>query len=281
MKNKTNFVFIGGVNRSGTTVLKEYLGLHPECIAINWEPKFIEHGLLKCLYSDLDFDEIKANFANKEHCTYPENKCKILLNWYYRAHNGQTQFEMVNWDKELNKLEKMINNKNSLITRELSVKQFIYFCYSRVAKKHTKYIVIQAPRFSFWVNALLNLFPESIYINVSRNPLDVISSLLGQYWGPNTIEDGVEYYKNKSEQIKKQLEGKMLRKFESRLIKIKFEDFILENKKCTKELYHKLGLKYYKNYDINVESAHIEGWRSRISNRDAHKIKQVLNFLKI
>jgi len=131
---------------------------------------------------------------------------------------------------------------------------------------NAKRFVDRAHDFMLQIRYLNKLFPDAYYIILERDPKAVINSLytmMKNEWNPEledvdtygrviekfiknkTLFEGcVAYYKHYTESMQKDLEL-----IKGRVLKIKYENFIIDPRNRLKELYAKTGLEWYDELD--------------------------------
>ena len=67
------------------------------------------------------------------------------------------------------------------------------FISSQDAHKGQKYWVETTPLNIAQAERILKIFPNALFINMVRDPRDVIASLLTKNWGPTTALEGIEW----------------------------------------------------------------------------------------
>lgn len=143
-----NPIFIIGVQRSGTTLLRLMLNAHSE-IAIPEEARFLTPFL-------------KPGVANK---FYAGNELKNVIR--YLNNNGQ--FALWNYDSS-----EFFNELDGI--DKISVRNLIDLMYSSYSRKQGKHIWGDKSLFFGSVSVLHELFPEARFIHIVRDGRDVFDS---------------------------------------------------------------------------------------------------------
>jgi len=210
-KSITNFyptpIFIGGTGRSGTTIVGDLLNEHPQIrTSLPTEIKFLANpgGLLD------------ITFGRLENPDKPQKKLSILN---YRTYQKRRKREKARFDEFFNliwnkwwqidappphgrglssgiskeKLESLLKlyKKNYRRNRVYAANQFILNLITNqdLAGQELFWVettplnIANAPR-------ILKIAPNAKFINMVRDPRDVISYLLTKNWGPNTPLEG-------------------------------------------------------------------------------------------
>ena len=272
-------VFIGGTGRTGSTFLKQMLGMHPRLAALEWESKFIswECGLMDLLH---DFQEQKLgrfleNMQNTKECTYPEYLCKEVNNWGYRVLNGSCLDDRVeSLNLELSHIAGILSDKQiSQQDKMALVNEFIRLHFDPVAvSRNAIGWVEQTPRNIEWACELLGCFENGIFIHILRDPRDVIASLIPLWWGPDSVEEGIVYYKERLDKWKKSFRAIKKKNLEDRLFIIRFEDMVRTCGENLWPVFEKLGLKNAE-LPIDGDKANIGRWERQFDKQQ----KEFLN----
>ena len=273
-------IFIGGTGRTGSTYVKQLLGNHDKLFALNWESKFISYstGLMDLLY---DFSENKLqaflnNMSNSNKCTYPEYEYKEINNWLFRALNGKTSVNE-NFHHEQNYLvDGLADTTLPFFLKSDLVEQFVHFLFDRFAISGGAVAwVEQTPRNINWACELLQCFKNSFFIFVFRDPRDVIASLIPLWWGPKTIEECVEYYKERFTIWKKSKDKILENNLSGRIFELGFEEIINSNGDVLDKVLTALDLPEC-HFLINKESAHLGRWRTDFNIKEQEMISCLL-----
>jgi hypothetical protein len=161
-------LFVGGCERSGTTMLGAMLGGHSRCICVP-ETQFIEHLLAR---DDFDPDAVEPH----------QTLASIVAHERYRllwslpldpwavdsAELGSTYAEVLSW-----------------LVRE----------HGRRQGKSAATLWVDHTPSNFWRGlTMLRMFPEARFIHLVRDGRGVAASLFPLDWGPNDILRAAEYW---------------------------------------------------------------------------------------
>lgn len=207
-------VFVGGTGRSGTTVMGDLLGKHPDVrTSTPIEIKFLTNrsGLVDVV------------FGREEAVIRSGGKVTILNFRTYRKRKKREkerldkiwlEFEDLVWNKwwdidappphgrgltsgiakkDLEKLMSSLKRElkiNRIWAARRFMKNFIALQYEAGSEK---YWVETTPMNIPEADKLLKLFPNSLLITMVRDPRDVIASLLTKNWGPTTPLEGLTW----------------------------------------------------------------------------------------
>ena len=207
-------VFVGGTGRSGTTVMGDLLGNHPDVrTSTPIEIKFLSNrsGLLDVVFGRDDSpNKTKEPVSIFHYRTYRKRKQRekeklaVIL----------AEFEDQVWNKwwdidappphgrglvsgisrpNLEMLMKSLR-KDLKINRIWAARRFMKrFISLQDAAGSEKYWVETTPMNIPTADKLLKLFPNALFITMVRDPRDVIASLLTKNWGPTTPMEGLTW----------------------------------------------------------------------------------------
>ena len=247
-------VFVGGTGRSGTTVMGDLLGQHPDVrTSTPIEIKFLSNrsGLLDVVFGREDAilrSSGKISFIHFR--TYRKRKKKEKE----RLHTIWTEFEDQVWNKwwdidappphgrglisgisrpNLEKLMAALRRDlriNRIWAARRFMKRFIALQYEAGSEK---YWVETTPMNIPTADKLLKLFPNALFITMVRDPRDVIASLLTKNWGPTTPMEGLTWIDKRLSDGNRALKAVPGRQ----KITIALEDLAIDNRE---ETYQKL-----------------------------------------
>ena len=205
-------VFVGGTGRSGTTVVGDLLGQHEHIrTSVPIEIKFLANksGLLQLVFGR-ETPDVHKNIAffnlrarRRRWISKREKFKKIQSEFLDRIWNDW-------WDidappphgrglqsgiskKELEKLLATLVSELRF-NRVWAARRFMRnFISSQDAHKGQKFWVETTPLNIAQAERILKIFPNALFINMVRDPRDVIASLLTKNWGPTTALEGIEW----------------------------------------------------------------------------------------
>ena len=279
-------IFVGGTGRSGTTVLGELLGTHPHIYTSNpIEIKFLANrgGLLDVVFGHLN-EEVK--------------ELPLISFFNYRTRKKRQDREYRFHSKILDEMVENIWAKwwridappphgpgliAGITEKQLQLLLHRYrngFKADRVkrARKFMRRFLQYQHRYQrelYWVETtpmnisnaerLYKLFPQALFINMVREPKDVISSLLTKNWGPETPMEGLDWIERRL--INDQAALACVPK--SQQLTISLEDLVIDARESTyKSLLDFLSLEdspQMKNFfeeKMKAEAASSGRWRS-------------------
>jgi hypothetical protein len=205
-------VFVGGTGRSGTTVMGDLLGKHPDVrTSTPIEIKFLTNrsGLLDVVFGREDSDK-KPAISILNFRTYRKRKKRekekfeaIWQEFYDSVWNkwwdidappphgrGLTSgISRPNLERLMTSLRRDLRINRIWAARRF-MKKFIALQYDAGAEK---YWVETTPMNIPTADKLLKIFPNALFITMVRDPRDVIASLLTKNWGPTTPMEGLAW----------------------------------------------------------------------------------------
>ena len=210
--HKVRPVFVGGTGRSGTTVMGDLLGSHEDIrTSVPIEIKFLANksGLLQLVFGrDTPSNQPKISVFNLRaqrirRISEKAKFAKIEVEFLDRIWNSWWDIDappphgrglQSGISKE--RLEFLINRliSNLRINRVWAARRFMRdFISSQNDHAGQKYWVETTPLNIAQARRILKLFPDALFINMVRDPRDVIASLLTKNWGPTTPLEGLEW----------------------------------------------------------------------------------------
>ena len=207
-------VFVGGTGRSGTTIMGDLLGKHPEIrTSTPIEIKFLSNrlGLLDVVFGRDESQKNKKGSVSifnyriyrKRKLREKEKQAKILAEFEDQVWNKW-------WDIDappphgrglVSGISRpVLENLLSSLRRDLKINRI--WAARRFMKRFIalqdeagleKYWVETTPMNIRTADKLLKLFPKALFINMVRDPRDVIASLITKNWGPTTPMEGITW----------------------------------------------------------------------------------------
>ncbi len=214
MSSKVIPVFVGGTGRSGTTVVGDLLGNHSKIrTSTPIEIKFLTNksGLVDVVFgysSEIEKSAGKVSIFNFR--TYRKRKQKEKD----RFTKILAEFNQFIWEKwwdidappphgrgltsgisklDLENLLKKLE-RNLKLNRKWAARRFMAaFICRQFGAGDEIYWVETTPMNIPEANKLQELFPSALFINMVRDPRDVIASLLTKKWGPTSPLEGLDW----------------------------------------------------------------------------------------
>lgn len=283
-------VFVGGTGRSGTTVMGDLLGNHPDVrTSTPIEIKFLSNrsGLLDVVFGrDESSNRAKEPVSIFHYRTYRKRKQReneklaIIL----------AEFEEQVWNKWWDidappphgrgltsgisrpNLEKLMSalRRDLKINRIWAARKFMKrFIALQDEAGSEKYWVETTPMNIPTADKLLKLFPNALFITMVRDPRDVIASLLTKNWGPTTPMEGLTWIEKRLTDGHTALKAVPAKQ----KITIALEDLAIDNREETyRKLTSFLGIsdapqmrKFFEE-ELTPENATSGRWKKEISS---------------
>lgn len=222
--NKGEFIFIGGTGRSGTTILSKVLNTHKEFNRLPFELRLhTDPRGLYDLYRGLvsDWDVFKGATSVDDFKKFYDKLLGHSLSSYQTTSlksNSKTYYQNILVDffngLEIVKEKRLWTGNSPYLTKKLSsiAPKYVRSVYPDFyLTRHTKnekfyrlteiffksifhvelqnsiYLIEHTPYNFLYFDFLNDIFPNSKFIHIKRNPLDIISSYSIQDWGSNDI----------------------------------------------------------------------------------------------
>lgn len=195
-------VFIGGCGRSGTTLMGAILGTHTECI-----------------------------------CT-PESQFKIDMYHFVKQSRNPDFMDVLNRITKLRRFrfwgfdidQKSFQSENISTYSELLL--WIVKRYAeKTGKRNPRIWIDHTPANIRHTKIIFELFPDARLIHLVRDGRAVAASMIPLDWGPNTIDNAAKFWKKK---ILLGLEAES--KWQEKVIRVRYEDFIHDTEKILKHI---------------------------------------------
>lgn len=234
--NDLKQIFIGGCERSGTTLIGSILGAHPSCICTP-ESQFITH------------------FYRREN--FNPNKIDPFLILDVIRHHKRYRLE---WKGALDFPKKYILENFYKYSEFL---KWIARCYAETeGKTHVTWWIDQTPNNMKRAMTLIDLFPEALFIHLVRDGRAVSASLMNLEWGPNNVIRCAEYW------LAKIAPGLILETTlgNDRVMRVYYEDLIQRPETVLSKICRFTGVPY------SSEMVHSRGYKPAAYNQKQHAL---------
>lgn len=189
-------VFIGGAGRSGTTLVVDMLGLHPDLSPI-YETSFVIS-----LLSVLGERQIGEEALQKIHAEMDEWTRPLPVRPHFKREHEKffhgphyILFERPFAMQRTGELIAKLRAGNSAVEE---VKRFILDLFADHVKRDSKQRWInKTPDYVLHLEKLRLLFPDLKFIHCVRDGRDVAASVMTRSWGPKTIEHAAQWWLQK------------------------------------------------------------------------------------
>jgi hypothetical protein len=283
-------VFSGGVGRSGTTIVGRILKKHSDVFAGSpFEVKFITetHGLIDLVFGQRKFlptqisrrgyllskmskfDPIKLRFI--------KFRGRIYDDWWIRT-NRLGRPSGLHRALDLDQMEELLEELGSSLDEPIKAARNFVFGYVRNHHKWQGqlYWMDTTPANIMYADFIHKIFPEARFIEMRRNALNNISSVLKEPWGPNNPDRAIIWWRDRvalATQAKKVIP-------DIQHLTLFLENLVLEDRESS---YHKLvshlGLsdelvmRRYFDSEVTAERAHFGRWRRDFKDPEAFRDK--------
>jgi len=258
-------IFIVGVGRSGTTLIRQMINSHSQ-IAVPYESHFMTKYINKLeQYGSLD---VNNNFERliEDICAEP------ILN---------------NWDYSPSAAELLESSPN----RELA--SVLGHFFNLYARYHGKTLWGDKSDYLDRMYMIRRLFPNAKFIHIIRDGRDVASSVLKMPWGPTNVKRAAEWW---STYVRLGCSmGRMLD--EDKYMEVRYEDLVAAPEEQLQNICKFIGvefepgmLDFYKdskkfipqslvyqhyNADTAANTSRLEAWRNEMSEVDCALFQQI------
>jgi hypothetical protein len=177
-----------------------------------------------------------------------------------------------NWPRTQNKLIKYFADRRELINLTSSFVDDLFLHPTWAHGKETW--CEKTPQNIFHLNFLKELFPDSVFIHVKRDPRGVVLSVVNQPWGPNNLHDACLYL---ADMYNCWFDIATVSNFhEYRYKEVSLEDLASYPEGILRDLALFIGLdnSYGILPEIRIEK--VNYWKESLSKKDIHLINDIL-----
>jgi hypothetical protein len=256
-------VFVGGTGRSGTWAVGRLLGAHPEWVCIPTELRF--HSVPSGFRAVLRGERTAEEFARGLH-----------RRWY-RLVGGEGKpkgLQMIVTPHELSSIARRFERRAAkdlpgalnLLMSELVAP----FARGRGARGWTE----TTPANAGSVDALLTVFPRGRLVHTVRDGRDVAASVVTMPWGPDTIEDGLDWWAERVLAVDEAAAA-----VRDRVLTVRLEEFVhLDREAQFTRLMDFCGfadtdnLRRYFDLKIDRSRGHVARWRGEVAATERDRI---------
>lgn len=272
-------VFSGGTGRSGTTIIGKLLGRHSlvKC-GKPYEIKFLTEifSLTDLAYGMRSFD--RDELSRK---SWLYLKFRPLESYEVRLKKFEDRM-LGNWYKRDNRLEKESGLHRGISKRKLQMLLsdlrydaksdlegacrtfFTEFVGEQRQYEGEPYWMDTSPPNIMNARNIFRLLPSAKFIEMQRNPLDTIASVMREKWGPNDFESTVKWWLRRTETAATALESIP----DDQKLIIQLEDLVIHQRDVTyRKMLDFLGLEdelevrsYFEN-QMQAEKMNENRWR--------------------
>ncbi len=256
--------FLGGTGRSGTSLLCNILGTHPDIAGI-YEAKLLDQKFVR------DFPDILFAVPPSERKKVIENYKHFILNtlWRYKAdfevapnvdeyrglfqHFQRTEIE--EFVSMLDQLESMMEPRDIFQTYG----EIIRTLFDRfTVRKEKKIWVEKTPVNSFHASYLRSWFPGLKLIDIIRDGRDVACSLIKVGWGHNDPIKALDWWAETIAATKRSLAELT----PESLLQIRYEDLVLNPKETKEQILRFMGLpEKHESLKLEIFEGSVGRWK--------------------
>lgn len=259
-------IFTGGTGRSGTTIMGELLGRHPDLALIPVEMRFhVDGGGL----TDLAQGEIDV-------ATFEE---KLRTRWYRRTPNRWSGPRGVHVVADESVLDAALAGLHERYAQDpwVACAQFM----SELMQAHTEGLqartwVEMTPPNAKRAGDLCHLYPGARVIHMVRDGRDVAASVAPKSWGPNDIRSALKWWG----QQMIELDRSMRSADPARVRTVRLESLVVGRREQEyAELLEFLGLpdaepmRRFFNEVVTPGSMHPGRWRKDLEDDEIHEVE--------
>lgn len=291
MSIATTPVFSGGVGRSGTTIVGRILRQSPDLFAGSPnEIKFITetYGLIDLVFGMRDFMPTQMTKTGKIAVSNPLNvsqkfrflqfRKRILSHWWRRTNRLGVESGLHRSMKRTTITELLDKLEQDLKRDAVEAGRNFVFGFIQNHKKFAgqKFWMDTTPPNMMYADWIYRLLPEASFIEMRRHPLDNLSSVLKEPWGPNEFDVSLPWIRDRlilATNAKKNIPA-------SQHLTLWLEDLVLlKREESYRSLINIVGIEdhramqdYFKN-EVSAERAHIGRWKKDFKDPDSAKLK--------
>lgn len=265
-------VFIGGSQRNGTTLLGSLLGTSDESV-VTPESQFV---------IDIWKDALRS-----EQGILSKNLIFTSLKRSFRFHL---------WDSSLPNISAYQAEMFSSEEYTSFVNDLIELYALKANQKNATHWIDHTPTHLQYGLVLSELFPDSKFIHLIRDPRAVTASIMERDWGPNSVKEASKLW---AESIG--YGCTLQQSIPDRVLTIYYEDLLLNTERVLKEVCDFVGLQYSENMlagtgfrlpeytqeqhnlvGKSIDSSRIENWKNKLTSNEVYEIEdRLLSLMKL
>lgn len=225
-------VFIGGVGRSGTTLLADMMGFHPDVTPIYETDLVIS---LMQIVSEPTSPDIRRNrvaglldrwtnqlaqmpHAKADHERYAHGPHHLLFTREATLERGSELLAQIHQPVQ-------------------ALRDFVRGCFAEHCARAGKPLwVNKTPGYLQYVGALRLLFPDMLFVHIVRDGRDVAASVMGRPWGGDTVEEVAEQWAFALTEAQS-----LARDYPDLHVQVRYEDLLREPQATLERVFQRLG----------------------------------------
>lgn len=199
------------------------------------------------------------------------NKLKNRL-LKFMDHSNHLHRITYNWPRSQVKIIKYFSQRSELI---ILMKNFVDDLFLHAAQKNNKQTWCEkTPHNLFYIYFLWELFPDSVFIHVKRDPRGVVHSVTNQAWGPNDVEGACLFAKNMYDRwfdLKRSINSEV-----HRYLEIKVEDLAQSPEGVLEQVttFCKIENQFDSLPPISIDK--VNYWKNTLTNQEIALINRLL-----
>ena len=227
-------VFIGGLGRSGTTLLADVMGFHPELSPV-YETAFVVK-LIRLLSYPAPYHQVCHDVRalmdtwtkhlphrpdnKREYERYAHGAHHVLFSREYAMHRTQQLLAEIAADPVV------------------AVRGFVLDLFREHANIDGKPgWVSKVPAYLQHAPVLRLLFPELVMVHIVRDVRDVVASTLTRSWGPRTARVGAQHWVAGLQSARA-----FSQRYPGQLVEVRYEDLLREPEGTLRTVFSGIGL---------------------------------------
>lgn len=265
--NAAGPLFVGGTGRSGTTVLAELLGTHPDTALVPIELRFhVDPGGLG------DLAEGKVSVE--------EFQRKMRRVWFERKANrsGPRGLHVIAERPVMRRALRQLRETHDADPYAASATFLSEVVRPFREEQGARTFIEMTPANTFATDRLGRMFPEARVVHMIRDGRDVASSVAGKTWGPSTVEECLVWWADKLIDINEA----SLRADPDRLLTLRLESLLgPRREEHLARLLEFTGLEEHPDVrkffdtDLSPDNAHVGRWRNGLDDDAQERIDQL------
>jgi len=289
MDNSFSPIFSGGTGRSGTTIVGKLLGRHSKIkCGKPYEIKFLTDifSLTDLAFGMRDFSSQEISKKSRLYLhLMPLSKYeprlkkfsgKMLNEWYERK-NRLDNNSGLHLGISKKKIRVLLGELHEGASQDLegACRQFFYgFVNAQRQYFGEPNWMDTSPPNIMYASSIYRLLPDAKFIQMQRNPLDTIASVIREPWGPNNFDAALAWWLRRTSIA----EASMVQIPEGQKFVLKLEDLVIHDRENSYakllDFLHIEDEEMMRNFFDNemlAEKLHANRWRRDFSNPDEIK----------
>lgn len=237
---RNNPIFVGGVIKSGTTLLRDLLDYHPEIVTLLNDSKISDVWRVKSQYSKNKFYKDLASIYIQRLFQPFDNRPEDLLDG---VDNNLAEYK-----KFVSVLKHFVYKSENQADLISSLAASIFAVNGQFEKGHQPTIWAEKTPFSeLYFEKMLEIYPQAKLVYVSRNPIDNFASI--KKWFTRSKVNFNLFLELRGMRKSYKVVEKLKVKYPQKIHVIRYEDLINDSNKHLENLCSFLGVSYNKSLE--------------------------------